>query len=139
MRHFNTYPKAPRYMQACTKSQSEWTVKYISLARLPDSFNFRPASIPLRIGMEISVTITSGCKRAAALYLWRYKKGVLVAIKRSNSEGGVVLEWNTDERGYWILCSLCEVFCLGRFRLLGRSRLLLRGRQHDRYQKNGQR
>src|SRR5277367_4078356 len=40
--------------------------RQINLARQPDSFNFRPASIPLKTGIEIAVTIMSGCRRTAA-------------------------------------------------------------------------
>src|ERR1700720_2582245 len=65
MRGFTTYPQAPTFRQARTMSGSECTVKKTTLAREPDSFNCSAASMPPRIGMEISVIITSGCNLRA--------------------------------------------------------------------------
>jgi hypothetical protein len=66
MRDFRTYPAAPVARQVWTKSASEWTVKKMIFAALPDSRNCLLASIPLRIGMEISETMRSGLRRFAA-------------------------------------------------------------------------
>ena len=66
IRAFTTYPNAPVAKQVRTKSGSEWTVRKIIFEVQPDSFNWLAASMPLRTGIEISVTITSGFRLMAA-------------------------------------------------------------------------
>jgi len=66
IRGFKTYPAAPVARHAWTKSPSECTVKKMTFEELPDSLNRLLASMPLRMGMVISVTITSGLRRVAA-------------------------------------------------------------------------
>jgi hypothetical protein len=63
---FTTYPTAPVARHSWTKSASECTVKKIIFAAQPDALNCLLASMPLRIGMEISVTMTSGLRCLAA-------------------------------------------------------------------------
>jgi len=60
MRYFCTYPNPPASMQASTNSFSRCTVRKTNCALEPDSRILHIASIPFKIGMVISVTITSG-------------------------------------------------------------------------------
>ena len=58
--NFRTYPNAPAFMDASTNSSAECTVTNTNFAVEPNSRSLCTASIPLKIGMLISVTMTSG-------------------------------------------------------------------------------
>jgi hypothetical protein len=60
------YPNAPSAMHASTNCCSEWTVRNTVLADKADSRSRWAASIPLKTGIVISVTITSGQRRRAS-------------------------------------------------------------------------
>jgi hypothetical protein len=66
IRNFETYATAPVLRAACTKSGSACTVKKTTFDVEPDSLSRLAASIPLSFGIEMSVTMTSGCSLPAA-------------------------------------------------------------------------
>jgi hypothetical protein len=61
-----TYPNAPSAMHAFMNCSSEWIVRNTIVAGNADSRSQWAASIPLKIGIVISVTITSGQRRRAS-------------------------------------------------------------------------
>lgn len=63
-RDLTTYPSAPVFRQARTKSASSCTVRKTIAGVLPDSTSLVTASIPLREGIEMSVTTRSGFSRS---------------------------------------------------------------------------
>jgi hypothetical protein len=58
--NFRKYPNAPASMHASTNSSAECTVTNTNFAEEPKSRSLYRASIPLKIGMLISDTMTSG-------------------------------------------------------------------------------
>jgi hypothetical protein len=64
-----TYPNAPSAMHAFINCSSEWTVRNTILADGADSRSRWAASIPLKTGMVMSATITSGPPRV----MWRHR------------------------------------------------------------------